>query len=128
MSTWVFFFLSCQGTPSRARNIPLGVIFAPLLLLQATGVLFAVYRLLEKIYLLVHSGPAFGYWSIASKARDCLGFMHHGSRYGNFKILFAFSGSLLSWTKQKTVSQAFISCLQAAWLVVDWWRKSRGTC
>ncbi|XP_024041715.1 LOW QUALITY PROTEIN: uncharacterized protein LOC18044026 [Citrus clementina] len=76
----IMLFMYLEGTPSRARNIPLGVIFAPLLLLQATGVLFAVYRLLEKIYLLVHSGPAFGYWSIASKARDCLGFMHHGSR------------------------------------------------
>ncbi|KAH9771997.1 RING-type domain-containing protein [Citrus sinensis] len=76
----IMLFMYLEGTPSRARNIPLRVIFAPLLLLQATGVLFAVYRLLEKIYLLVHSGPAFGYWSIASKARDCLGFMHHGSR------------------------------------------------
>lgn len=77
----IMLFMYLEGTPSGARNIPLRVIFAPLLLLQATGVLFAVYRVLEKIYLLVRSGPAFGrYWSIAAKARDCLGFMHHGSR------------------------------------------------
>ncbi|GAU23515.1 hypothetical protein TSUD_39940 [Trifolium subterraneum] len=69
------------GTPSGAKDIPIWVIFSPLLLLQGAGVLFAAYRLIEKIVLLLHHWDLpRSYSSIASKSRDCFGFFHHGSR------------------------------------------------
>ncbi|KAK7268369.1 hypothetical protein RIF29_21067 [Crotalaria pallida] len=74
-------FMHLEGTPSDAKNMQHWIIFSPLLLLQGVGVLFAVYRLIEKIVLLLYTGDLpRTYTSIASKSRDCFGFFHHGSR------------------------------------------------
>ena len=71
-----------QGTPAGARNIPLPVLFSPLFILQGAGVLFTASRLIEKIVLLLRSGAGTGlYFRFSSRAHDCLGFLHHGSRY-----------------------------------------------
>ncbi|KAF6168932.1 hypothetical protein GIB67_038429 [Kingdonia uniflora] len=70
-----------EGTPPGARRIPLPVVFFPLFLLQGVGVLFASSRLVEKIVLLRHSEVSTGrYFTISSRAHDCFGFLHHGSR------------------------------------------------
>uniref|UniRef100_A0A803MXM6 Uncharacterized protein n=1 Tax=Chenopodium quinoa TaxID=63459 RepID=A0A803MXM6_CHEQI len=69
------------GTPSGAKNIPFPVLFSPLFLLQGVGVLFAMSRLVEKIYLLLRSDAGQGpYLNLSAKLGDCLAFMHHGSR------------------------------------------------
>lgn len=70
-----------QGTPPGARNIPLPLLFSPLFLLQGAGVLFAISRLVEKLILLLRSGSGTGiYFRFSSRAHDCFGFLHHGSR------------------------------------------------
>eukprot|EP00257_Ricinus_communis_P026659 XP_025014073.1 uncharacterized protein LOC8269523 [Ricinus communis] len=77
----IILFMRLEGTPPGARNIPFPVLFAPLLLVQGAGVLFATYRVVEKVVILLRGGAGSGtYFSIASRARDFLGFMHHGSR------------------------------------------------
>ncbi|XP_061349725.1 uncharacterized protein LOC133294965 isoform X1 [Gastrolobium bilobum] len=77
----ILLFMHLEGTPSGAKKIPNWVIFCPLYLLQGAGVLFAAYRLIEKIVLLLYSGDIpRGYSATASKSRDCFGFLHHGSR------------------------------------------------
>ena len=71
-----------QGTPVGAKNIPLPILFSPFFLLQGAGVLFSASRLIEKIVLLLRSGAGTGlYFRFSSRAHDCLGFLHHGSRY-----------------------------------------------
>ncbi|KAJ7978831.1 Transmembrane Fragile-X-F-associated protein [Quillaja saponaria] len=70
-----------EGTPARARYIPLPVLFSPLFLLQGAAILFAASRLVEKVILLLRSGAGVGiYFKFSSRARDCLGFFCHGSR------------------------------------------------
>ncbi|KAL5722264.1 hypothetical protein ACHQM5_005804 [Ranunculus cassubicifolius] len=70
-----------EGTPQGAKNIPLPLLFTPLFLLQGAGVLFAITRLVEKIILLLRSGALSGtYYTYSARARDCFGFLHHGSR------------------------------------------------
>ncbi|CAD5313082.1 unnamed protein product [Arabidopsis thaliana] len=70
-----------EGTPERAKDISIPVLFSPLFLLQGLGVLFAASKLLEKIVLLLRgeAGPGL-YFRFSSSAHDCLGFLHHGSR------------------------------------------------
>ncbi|KAK6921790.1 hypothetical protein RJ641_012297 [Dillenia turbinata] len=81
ISFQILLFMRLEGTPSAARHMPYSVIFAPILLLQGAGVLFSVYRLVEKIVLLLHGGGGSErYFTISSKVRDCFGFLHHGSR------------------------------------------------
>lgn len=70
-----------EGTPDGARKIPLPILFSPLFLLQGVGVIAAASRLVEKIVLLLRSGATTGtYFRFSSRAHDCLGFLHHGSR------------------------------------------------
>ncbi|PON86516.1 Transmembrane Fragile-X-F-associated protein [Trema orientale] len=70
-----------EGTPATARKIPLPILFSPLFLLQGVGVLAAASRLVEKIILLLRTGANTGtYFRFSSRAHDCLGFLHHGSR------------------------------------------------
>ncbi|XP_050237755.1 uncharacterized protein LOC126687288 [Mercurialis annua] len=70
-----------EGTPASARNIPLPILFSPLFLLQGAGVLFAASKLAEKLILLLRSEAGTGtYFRFSSRAHDCLGFLHHGSR------------------------------------------------
>ncbi|XP_068490596.1 uncharacterized protein [Phaseolus vulgaris] len=77
----ILLFMHLEGTPSSAKNLRHWVIFSPLFLLQGAGVLFAAYRLIEKIVLLLYSGDIpERYSAIASKSRECFGFFRHGSR------------------------------------------------
>ncbi|KAH9722563.1 RING-type domain-containing protein [Citrus sinensis] len=73
--------MKVPGTPAGARNIPLPVLFSPLFLLQGVGVVFSTTRLVEKIVILLRSGAGTGiYFRISSRAHDCFGFLHRGSR------------------------------------------------
>ncbi|KAG6745844.1 hypothetical protein POTOM_050354 [Populus tomentosa] len=77
----VLLCMHLEGTPAGARNIPLLVLFSPLFLLQGAGVLFAASKLAEKLVLLLRSEAGTGrYFTFSSRAHDCLGFLHHGSR------------------------------------------------
>ena len=76
-----FFSLQFQGTPPSAEHIPSLILFAPLLLIQGAGVLFAAYKLMEKIVFLLNFGADSGrYFAVTSKAHDYFGFLHRGSR------------------------------------------------
>ncbi|XP_009614308.1 uncharacterized protein [Nicotiana tomentosiformis] len=78
----ILLFMRLAGTPPSARFIPIPVLFIPLFLLQGAGVLFSVYRLVEKIILLVDGEAGVGsYFRISSFIRDSFGLMHHGSRF-----------------------------------------------
>ncbi|KAJ0237570.1 Transmembrane Fragile-X-F-associated protein [Hirschfeldia incana] len=70
-----------EGTPERAKDISIPVLFSPLFLLQGLGVLFAASKLTEKIVVLLRgeAGPGL-YFRFSSRVHDCLGFLHHGSR------------------------------------------------
>ncbi|CAN7096255.1 hypothetical protein HID58_036334 [Brassica napus] len=70
-----------EGTPERAKDISIPILFSPLFLLQGLGVLFAASKLTEKIVVLLRgeAGPGL-YFRFSSRAHDCLGFLHHGSR------------------------------------------------
>ncbi|OVA20434.1 Transmembrane Fragile-X-F-associated protein [Macleaya cordata] len=71
----VLLFMHLEGTPSGARHIPRPVPFSPLFLLQGAGVLFSILRLVERLALFSR------YLTImSSRARDCFGFLHRGSR------------------------------------------------
>ncbi|GFZ16150.1 transmembrane Fragile-X-F-associated protein [Actinidia rufa] len=77
----ILLFMRLEGTTTRARHIPISVVFSPLLLLQGAGVLFSIYRSIERTILLLRSGAGTGrYFIISSKVRDCFEFMLHGSR------------------------------------------------
>ncbi|XP_062159206.1 uncharacterized protein LOC133866634 [Alnus glutinosa] len=77
----ILLFMRLEGTPSGARHISFPVLFAPLFLLQGAGVLFAAYRLVEKIVLLAQNEVGSGtYSALSSKAREFFGFLHHGSK------------------------------------------------
>ncbi|KAJ0038066.1 hypothetical protein Pint_23335 [Pistacia integerrima] len=77
----ILLFMHLEATPSGARHISFRVIFAPLFLIQGAGVLYAAYRVIEKIALLLRGRDAFGRClTVVSKARDCLEFLHHGSK------------------------------------------------
>ena len=80
--TWIFL----QGTPERARSIPVIVLFSPLLLVQAVAVCYALLRLLEQLWLMLplwepNSTRRLAYFA---KGDDCCGFLHHGSRCAHF--------------------------------------------
>lgn len=84
----ILLFMYLEGMSSGSTNLSVPVVFSPLLLLQGAGVVFAAYRLAEKIVILVcsrGSGRYGGagsarYFSIASKVQDSFGFLHRGSR------------------------------------------------
>ncbi|OAP12685.1 hypothetical protein AXX17_AT1G62900 [Arabidopsis thaliana] len=78
----IILFMRLEGTPASAKNIPILVLFVPLFLLQGAGVLFAMYRLVEKSVLLINSGSgSYGrYFTATSSAREFLGFFQHGAR------------------------------------------------
>ncbi|WRX17733.1 Transmembrane Fragile-X-F-associated protein - like 2 [Theobroma cacao] len=81
----VLLCMRLEGTPAGARHIPLPILFSPLFLLHGAAVLFSASRLIEKIVLLLQSGAGTGlYFRFSSRAHDCLGFLHHGSRYNTF--------------------------------------------
>ncbi|MED6149741.1 hypothetical protein PIB30_065493 [Stylosanthes scabra] len=77
----ILLIMHLEGTPSRAKDFPHWFIFSPLLLLQGVGVLYALCRSVEKIFLLVYTGDIpRSYSSAASKTFDCFGFFHRGAR------------------------------------------------
>lgn len=77
----IMLFMRLEGTPPGAEHIPFLILFAPLLLIQGAGVLFAAYRLVEKIVLLLSIGAGSGrYFAVTSKARDYFEFLYRGSR------------------------------------------------
>ncbi|KAL7618518.1 hypothetical protein Lser_V15G00621 [Lactuca serriola] len=80
----VFQILLCmhlERKPFGASFIPLWVVFSPLLVLQGTGVLFSASRLVEKIVILLRVGSGTGrYFIFSARARDCFGYLYHGSR------------------------------------------------
>ncbi|KAL6010166.1 hypothetical protein ACLOJK_000597 [Asimina triloba] len=76
-----FWVAISMGTPSSARYISLPALFSPILLLQGAGILFALFRLVEKIVLLLLNGACTGRnLIISSRTCDYFGFLHHGSR------------------------------------------------
>ncbi|XP_030550809.1 uncharacterized protein LOC115755509 isoform X1 [Rhodamnia argentea] len=77
----ILLIMRLEGTPRSAKQIPLPVVFTPLLLVQGAGLLFAAYGSIENIVFMLHSGAcSSNYFLISSKIRDCFGFLHHGSR------------------------------------------------
>ncbi|XP_002511976.2 uncharacterized protein LOC8286742 [Ricinus communis] len=77
----VLLCMHLEGSPAGARNIPLPILFSPLFLLQGAAVLFAASKLVEKLVLLLRNEAGTGiYFRFSSRAHDCLGFLHHGSR------------------------------------------------
>ncbi|MCI29084.1 transmembrane fragile-X-F-associated protein, partial [Trifolium medium] len=69
------------GTPAFAAQLPLAVLFSPLFVLQGVGVILSASKFVEKLVLLLRSGAGGGlYFRFSSRAHDCLGFLHHGSR------------------------------------------------
>jgi len=74
--------MKLEGTPERARSIPVIVLFSPLLLVQAVAICYALLRLLEQLWLMLplsepNSTRRLAYFA---KGDDCCGFLHHGSR------------------------------------------------
>ncbi len=82
---WVLMFINLlkQGTPKKARDIPVIMLFSPLLLVQVVAVGCALLRLLEQLWVMLRLSEASNTRQLAffSKADDCCGFLHHGSRY-----------------------------------------------
>ncbi|KAJ6902959.1 hypothetical protein NC651_020443 [Populus alba x Populus x berolinensis] len=77
----IMLFMRLEGSPPGAEHIPFLILFAPLLLIQGAGVLFAAYRLVENIVLLLSIGAGSGrYFAVTSKARDYFEFLYRGSR------------------------------------------------
>ncbi|XP_010523403.1 PREDICTED: uncharacterized protein LOC104801757 isoform X2 [Tarenaya hassleriana] len=78
----ILLFMRLEGTPSAARSLPNLILFIPLFLLQGAGMLFATYKLVEKLVLLLQNGNgSYGrYFAATSSAREFLGFFHHGAR------------------------------------------------
>ncbi|KAJ6910554.1 hypothetical protein NC652_021272 [Populus alba x Populus x berolinensis] len=77
----IMLFMRLEGSPPGAEHIPFLILFAPLLLIQGAGVLFAAYRLVEKIVLLLSIGVGSGRcFAVTSKAHDYFEFLYRGSR------------------------------------------------
>ncbi|KAL2546355.1 Transmembrane Fragile-X-F-associated protein [Forsythia ovata] len=78
----VLLFMHLEGTPPGAKHIPVPVLFSPLLLLQGAGFLFAIFRFLERIILLLHhEGDTGSQFIISQSTRDYFDFLHRGSRF-----------------------------------------------
>ncbi|KAM3328318.1 hypothetical protein P3S68_033010 [Capsicum galapagoense] len=74
-------FMRLAGTPPSARFIPIPALFIPLFLLQGAGLLFSIYRLVERIILLVDGETGVrNYFRISSVIRDSFSFTRHGTR------------------------------------------------
>ncbi|XP_057765688.1 uncharacterized protein LOC130986325 [Salvia miltiorrhiza] len=77
----VILFMYLEGTPPGVRNIPILLLFSPLLLLQGAGFLFAIYRFVEKISLLLNDEAETGSsFRLPATAYDYMGFLRRGSR------------------------------------------------
>uniref|UniRef100_A0A6N2N460 Uncharacterized protein n=1 Tax=Salix viminalis TaxID=40686 RepID=A0A6N2N460_SALVM len=82
-------FLFIPGTPPGAEHIPCLILSSTFFDSRRWG--FAVYRLVEKIALLLNSGAGPGrYFAVTSNSHDCFGFLRNGSR--------------ICWSNQSTFS------------------------
>ncbi|CAI9753578.1 unnamed protein product [Fraxinus pennsylvanica] len=64
----VLLCMHLEGTPPGARHIPLPILFSPIFVLQAAGLMFAASRLVEKIVLLLQSEAGRGrYFTYSSR-------------------------------------------------------------
>eukprot|EP00249_Psilotum_nudum_P015175 c25199_g1_i1 orf=633-2060(+) len=79
----VLLCMKLEGSPARAREIPVAVIFIPLFLVQAVAVFLCLMHVVKKFVLLLHANDTYMAgepFLFLSKAYDCCGFLHHGSR------------------------------------------------
>ncbi|KAL3613203.1 hypothetical protein CASFOL_042952 [Castilleja foliolosa] len=78
----IMLFMYLEGTPPGAKHIPITVLFLPLLLLQGAGFLFAIYRLFEKVSILLQDETADmgSTFRLPASAYDYMGFLRRGSR------------------------------------------------
>lgn len=77
----IILFMYLEGTPAKAREIPIPVIFSPLFLLQGAGVMFSMSKLVERIVLQLHSESGNSrYYMFSSRLRDSFEFILRGSR------------------------------------------------
>ncbi|RAL40174.1 hypothetical protein DM860_008314 [Cuscuta australis] len=79
----IVLFMRLAETPSSAGYIPISVLFAPVFLVQGAGILFAIYRFLEKAILLLDTEAGdinVNYFRVSARIRGSLGFMQRGSR------------------------------------------------
>jgi hypothetical protein len=74
--------MKLEGTPEQARDIPVILLFSPLLLVQCIAVSCALLRFLEQIWFMLRLSESNGPRQLPNftKADDCCGFLHHGSR------------------------------------------------
>ncbi|EPS57975.1 hypothetical protein M569_16842 [Genlisea aurea] len=90
-------FLVFEGTPPGAKNIPIPVIFSPLLLLQGCWFLYTVYMIFGNISQLIHHGTGFrlhlssysnvgffGCWSIDERSEHSHLYSEGETRYNTF--------------------------------------------
>ncbi|KAG0627661.1 hypothetical protein M758_2G218800 [Ceratodon purpureus] len=79
----VLLCMKLEGTPESAKDIPVILLFSPLLLVQCIAVCCALLRLLEQIWFMLRLSDTNGSRQLAyfAKADDCCGFLHHGSRF-----------------------------------------------
>lgn len=75
--------MKLEGTPEQARDIPVILLFSPLLLVQCIAVSCALLRFLEQIWFMLRLSESNGPRQLPNftKADDCCGFLHHGSRF-----------------------------------------------
>ncbi|XP_042393158.1 uncharacterized protein LOC121984336 [Zingiber officinale] len=80
----VFQILLCmrlEGTPPAAKDIPIVQLFSLIYIVQGLGILFATWRLLEKLFILLRRGSLpVRYDTMSRKAYNLFASIHHGSR------------------------------------------------
>ncbi|KAJ6891218.1 hypothetical protein NC651_024656 [Populus alba x Populus x berolinensis] len=75
----ILLFMRLEGTSPGAEHIPCLILCSTFFDSRSWG--FAVYRLVDKIVLLLNSGAGSGrYFAVTSNAQDYFGFFHNGSR------------------------------------------------
>ncbi|KAB5538248.1 hypothetical protein DKX38_015781 [Salix brachista] len=81
------------GTPPGAEHIPCLILSSTFFDSRRWG--FAVYRLVEKIALLLNSGAGPGrYFAVTSNSHDCFGFLRNGSSYE--AVIIAYGSFMLT--------------------------------
>lgn len=74
-------YLFFQGTPPAAKDIPIVGLFSLIFIVQGLGILFATWRLSEKLVILLMRGSLpENYDTMSRKAYNLFASIHHGSR------------------------------------------------
>lgn len=86
MPILLFQILLCmklEGTPEQARDIPMILLFSPLLLVQCIAFSCALLRFLERIWSMLRLSESNGplQMSYFAEVDEFCGFPHHGSRF-----------------------------------------------